>query len=103
MITRNIKQLWNKLWWRWMPGCTVKVRWPVGEIRLRQEASGISAAFRSADPHDHYGPWLTEHAGRQGLDWNWDLRDNDATENRLTIKFRRGRSDSAVMAALMWS
>ena len=39
-----------------MPSVTINVKWPVDEV--------------SADPNDHYRPWLQEHVGRQGWDWN---------------------------------
>ena len=101
----------QKLWWRFMPGVIINVVWPVGEVFIVDESSSrwdwsMSAARQavfSADPNDHYRPWLEEHVGRQGWDWNWGLLDNNAAENRLTIKFRRGKESWATMAALKWN
>lgn len=67
----------------------ITVRWPMDH--------------RSADPNDHYRPWLEDHVGRQGWDWNWDIKADDIVRNRLTIKFRKGKESRAVEAALMWS
>jgi hypothetical protein len=89
------------LWWRFMPGTTIKVRWPRGQV-VEDRDNGIKIERFSSDPWDHYGPWLQQHAGRLGWDWRWDLTDNDAADDRLTIKFRWGRRQQAMMAAIMW-
>ena len=93
----------NRIWWRLMPGITIKVKWPVGEIRLKQEQSDIWDHVRSADPNDHYRPWMKKYVGKQGWDWDWSMIDNDISENKLTIKFRKGKVEFATMAALRWS
>jgi hypothetical protein len=46
---------------------------------------------------------MEKNVGRQGWDWNWGIANNDATENRLTIKIRRKYQDYAIIAKLMWS
>ena len=103
----NLKE---KLWWRFMPGVTINVKWPKGEIKVgpshRLGWIGIGDYFEyvdSADPNDHYRPWLEEHVGKQGWDWNWGMADTDATENRLTIKIRQKHARYATIAALRWS
>ena len=103
----NLKE---KLWWRFMPGVTINVKWPKGEIKVgpshRLGWNGIGDYFEyvdSADPNDHYRPWLEEHVGKQGWDWNWGMADTDATENRLTIKIRQKYAKYATIAALRWS
>jgi len=103
----NIKQ---QIWWRFMPGTTVSVRWPVGQIRVgpshREGWSGVGEYFEylhSADPNDHYRPWLEQNVGRQGWDWNWGMADRDATDNRLTIKIRHKHEKYAIIIAMMWS
>jgi hypothetical protein len=100
----------DKLWWRFMPGVVINVAWPKGQIRVgpshRLGWNGIGDYFEyveSADPNDLYRPWLEEHVGEQGWDWNWGMADRDATENRLTIKIRRKYAKYATMAALRWS
>jgi hypothetical protein len=103
----NIKE---KLWWYLMPGVVINVAWPKGEIKVgpshRDGWSGIGPEYEyveSADPNDHYRPWMEEHVGRQGWDWNWGLADQDATDNRLTIKIRRKYQNYALVAKLQWS
>lgn len=85
-----------------MPGVIVKVKWPVGWVRLWEDGNGGVVDCESADPNDHYRPWMEEHVGKQGWDWNWDLLDNDASTNRLTIKVRRSKADLVSVMALMW-
>jgi hypothetical protein len=57
----------------------------------------------SADPNDHYRPWLEEHVGKQGWDWNWGLYGNNAAENKLRIKFRKKHAPMAMLAMLLWA
>ena len=97
----------DKLWWRFMPGVVVNVRWPKGQVRVgpshRDGYAGYGAEFEyvdSADPNDHYRPWMEQHIGKQGWDWNWGMADRDATDNRLTIKIRQRH---AILAAIKWS
>lgn len=96
----NIRE---KLWWWLMPGVIINVRWPVGEIRIRQEESSIWDYVQSADPNDHYRPWMEEHVGRQGWDWDWGMANRDAVDNRLTIKIRQRHAKYATIAAMRWS
>jgi hypothetical protein len=103
----NIK---DALWWRFMPGEMITVKWPVGQVKVgpshRYGWSGYGPEFEyvdSADPNDHYRPWLEKNVGQQGWDWNWGLRDDNAADNRLTIKVRRKHAKWATYAALMWS
>jgi hypothetical protein len=100
----------EKLWWRFMPGVVINVAWPRGQIKVgpahREGWSGIGPEFEyvdSADPNDHYRPWLEKHVGNQGWDWNWGMGGMDATENRLTIKIKQRHQEHAIIAKLMWS
>ena len=101
---------YNKLWWRLMPGTVVKVKWPVGDVIITEDHSlwdwsiGPSKYIvESADPNDHYRPWMEQNVGKQGLDWDWSMLDNDVSQNTLTIKFRKGKEHWATLAALRWS
>jgi hypothetical protein len=101
---------YDKLWWRFMPGVIINVAWPKGPVKVgpshRDGWSGIGEYFEyvdSADPNDHYRPWMEQHVGRQGWDWNWGMSDNDVTENRLTIKIRQKYAKYATIAAIRWS
>lgn len=100
----------DKLWWRFIPGVVINVAWPKGRVRVgpshREGWSGVGPEFEyidSADPNDFYRPWLEEHVGRQGWDWNWGMGGMDATENRLTIKIRQKYAKYATIAAMTWS
>lgn len=100
----------DQLWWRFMPGVVINVAWPKGLVKVgpghRDGWSGYGPEFEyvdSADPNDHYRPWMEQHVGRQGWDWNWGMANNDASDNRLTIKFRKKHRESAMMAKLLWS
>jgi hypothetical protein len=86
-----------------MPGTVVRLKWPVGEVRIRQEASGIWDYVKSADPNDHYRPWIEEHIGKQGWDWNWGLKGNDVADNVISLKVRKGKEADLYLAILMWS
>ena len=93
----------NKLWWLLMPGTIINVKWPVGWVVLNESPDGSCVSTESADPNDHYRPWLEKHVGKQGWDWQWGMANTDATENRLTIKIRRKYSEYATIAALRWT
>lgn len=93
-----------------MPGDIISVKWPDGEVVIDESMPqwdwtvGPSRyIIESADPNDHYRPWMEANVGRQGWDWDWGMADRDAIDNRLTIKFRRGKDECATMAALMWA
>jgi hypothetical protein len=98
--TLNLK---DRLWWRFVPGVIINVRWPSGWVVLHEDSDGSKVSAESADPNDHYRPWLEKHVGRQGWDWNWGMADRDATDNRLTIKIRRKYASYATIIALRWS
>lgn len=98
-----IRKFWGKIWWKLMLGIEIKVKWPVGWTEPIPAAGGGVIQTESADPNDHYRPWMEKYVGHQCWDWNWDLTDNDAAENKLTIKFRKGKERYATIAALKWS
>ena len=93
----------DKLWWRLMPGVVINLPWPKGWVILHEDPDGSKVSAHSADPNDHYRPWLEEHVGRQGWDWNWGMADRDATDNRLTIKIRQKYAGYATIALLRWT
>ncbi len=68
---------------------SINVKWPVDMC--------------CADPNELYRPWLELHVGQQAIDWNWELADSDAANNRLTITFSKGKEKWATLAALMWA
>ncbi len=103
--------IWQKLWWRFVPGEVINVRWPSGNIVVDHNdprwldwggAVWIDLGF-SADPNDHYRHEIEKHCGRQGWDWNWGMANDDMAANRLTIKFRRKHAQWASYFALKWA
>lgn len=104
----NLKQ---NLWWRFMPGVIINVRWPVGDVvvdhnhPLWQDMGGAVWVNlgESSDPNDHYRPYLEKYVGKQGWDWDWGMADRDANDNRLTIKIRKKYASYATIASLKWS
>lgn len=104
-----MRKIMHRIWWKLVPGTIIKVKWPVGEIVVDETdprwdwtmGASLQSGF-SADPNDHYRPWMEANVGRQNWDWSWDMRDNDVAENVLSIKFRKGKEQYASMVALKW-
>jgi len=94
------RSVWHDLWWRFMPGVEVVVKWPNG-VAGWIIGEGGQTAMESADPNDHYRPYLEKHVGIQSWDWDWRI-DNTATDT-LRIKIRRKHRKYATILALMWS
>lgn len=93
----------DQLWWRFMPGVVINVKWPKGYVVLHESPDGSMVSTESADPNDHYRPWMEQHIGRQGWDWNWGMSGNNVSENQLTIKICKRKAKYATIAALKWS
>lgn len=109
LIKHTVNPIKN-LWWRFMPGAIVTVKWPVGWTDLDNLGNQTS----SADPNDHFRPWLEQNVGRQGWDWDWRLGPITGAQGRpngpivlagdyLEIKFRWGREQYATMFILRYS
>lgn len=86
-----------------MPGVIINVKWPVGWVVLREDPDGSKVSTESADPNDHYRPWMESNVGRQKWDWDWGMANTDVSDNRLTIKIRQKHQECAIIAKLMWS
>ena len=101
--------LWQKIWWMFVPGVVVNVKWPSGEVVVGPNSrnwSGMGPAqelIYSSDPNDHYRSFLEKHVGKQGVQWQWGMADTDATFNRLTIKIVRSKAQYATLIGLKWS
>jgi hypothetical protein len=100
----------QKLWWYLIPGVVINVKWPVGLAEINESmpqwdwSIGPSRYFvESADPNDHYRPFMEKYIGKQGWDWNWGVANNDVAANRLTIKIRQKHATYATILALRWS
>jgi hypothetical protein len=90
------------IFWRYGRGPSITVQWPVGPVEV-PNGDNAGVLTESADPNDHYRPYLEKNVGKQNRDWVWGLRDNNAAENRLTIKFRKSKAKWATMAAILWA
>ena len=88
-----------------MPGNTILVNWPRGWVVADDNGCGGKTEINSADPNDHYRPWLEKHAGQQGWDWNWRIGKSVTNNNDsiIEIKFRKGLERAAITAALKWT
>jgi hypothetical protein len=105
--------IYQKIWWRFVPGEIIKVKWPNGKITVDHNdprcprwfdcGGAVSVEFESADPNDHYRPELEALVGKQGWDWNWGMADNDVSANRLTIKIRKKHAHIASYFMLKWA
>ena len=95
----------SALWWKFMPGVKITVKWPRGWTKPINAAGGGFIQMDSADPNDQFRPWLEQNVGRQGWDWDWRLNGhaNEITESdTITIKFRKARAEYATMFKLIW-
>ena len=101
-INKHADSLKEWLFWKYGSGPTITVKWPVGWVVLHVFPDGSQTSAESADPNDHYRPWMEKNVGRQNRDWIWGMRGNNAAENRLTIKFRKSKAKWATMAAILW-
>lgn len=108
-INKHADSLSEWLFWKYGSGPTVTVRWPVGEVRIRQEPSGIWDYVTSADPNDHYRPYLEQNVGKQNRDWMWKIgpavADTGAGTrgyDTLLIKFSRKKAKWATATSLLW-
>jgi len=96
---RTTRHLWYRIWWRVMPGQVIDVAWPVGWT----EPDHFGTSWESADPNDHYRPWMEANVGQQGWDWNWDVLLNSDGSSRVLIKFRKGKESEAMAAWIKWA
>lgn len=100
----------SSIFWYLVPTVEFKVKWPVGEIVVGPDDPGWDWAlgatyqsYMSADPNDHYRPWLEKNVGKQSLHWDWRLINSDALANRLTLRVRRDKAKYATIAAVRWA
>ena len=109
VVSSNVAiKIFNKLWWRWALGATIQLPWPPATTFTDQHG----AHRHTDDPNYYYRPWLEEHCGRQGWDWDWHTvwrRDVFRVYNNpyhlddaVEIKFRKGKESIAVLAKLRW-
>ena len=99
----------SSIWWRFMPGVVINVRWPVGKTVVGYgdsrwyDCGATWVEVESADPNDFYRPYLEKYVGKQGWHWDWGFVNNDVTENRLSIKIIKSKAYYASLLALKWA
>ena len=102
-------KIWQKLWWRLVPGTVIKVRWPRGTIVIDDrdprwyDVGANRVEIGSADPNDFYREELERLVGRQGFHWDWGFVGNDVADDCLTIKICRSRAKWAPYFLLKWA
>jgi hypothetical protein len=99
----------QRLYWWLFGGQTINVKWPSGWVVLHEDPYGGVVSTDSADPNDHYRPWLEKNVGKQGRDWDWQVGAIAADNGQGTIGvdmlnliFRKGKEDLATIAKLRW-
>lgn len=102
--------IWQSLWWRFVPGVTINVRWPSGQVVVTEDnplwdwTIGPSKyIIESSDPNEHYRPELTKKVGKQGRHWQWGLTNTDVADGRLTIKIVKSKAKWASYFAIKWN
>lgn len=106
---KTLKKYFEKIWWYFTPYMEISVRWPKGDVAVgysdpRWYDCGASLVLiESADPNDHYRPFMEEWIGKQGRDWSWYMRNTDVRDNRLTIRIREKHAVFATHIAIMWN
>jgi len=105
----DIKKLIKKIWWSFAPYIEISVKWPKGKIAVKYgdsrwyDCGATWVEIESADPNDHYRPFMEEWIGRQGRDWDWYMGNTDVRDNRLTIRIREKHAVFATHIAMMWN
>lgn len=104
----SLLQAW--IFWYLVPTVEFRLKWPVGTITVDHNhpkwdwtlGATLQEGF-SADPNDHYRPWLEQNIGKQAWDWDWKMAGNDAADNMLTLRVRQDKAKYATIAALQWA
>ena len=98
-----MKDFLNRWWWR----TKIIIPWPTETVTIQDDPYAFSppATFTySVSPDSDVWAWMTENVGRQGIDWDWDLRDREGncylvpTMGWVVLKFRPGKGHHAAMA-----
>ena len=112
----NIFKEWrNRIYWRLVDYVEIDVKWPTGILAVDHDhprwydVGAVWVEIDSADPNDHYRPFLEQWIGRQGWDWDWRLAwhgrniETGEQNGRLTIRMRQKHAIYASHIALMWN
>lgn len=112
---RYLKKWRDKIYWCLVDYIEIDVNWPSGVVVVSHDhprwydVGAVWVEIDSADPNDHYRPFLEEWIGRQGWDWDWRLAwhgrniETGEPEGRLTIRMRKKHEIYASHIAMMWN
>ena len=73
---------------------SIVVPWPRGQLVNKK-----GEMYNSADPWEHYAPWLEKNVGTYRIDWYWDSTNGG---NSIRLYFRQ-ESSKISFACLKWS
>jgi hypothetical protein len=85
------------------------VPWPVqsvSQVNTRYGTMPTAIYSWKIDPTVGVLPWMEQHVGKRGIDWDWMLLDSfqgmvlPIDMCKVVLKFRRGKGKHASMAAL---
>ena len=110
-MMKSVNDIKTKLWWKFMRHTDVVVKWPVGWAILHDDGKGGITSTESADPNDHYRPWLEANVGKQCWDWNWEpgpvaAVSDDGSDlgcDTVRIALRKKQAHFASIIALKWA
>jgi hypothetical protein len=62
--------------------------------------TAVRPFMRSGDlePNEHYRPWLEEHVGEQGINWNWEI--HSTNPDQVAIHFEN--TEHATLFEITW-
>jgi hypothetical protein len=70
-IHKRTLNLYNILIWKYWLKHSVTVKWPRGWAVLHDDGEGNITSTESADPNDHFRPFLEKYCGQQCRAWEW--------------------------------
>ena len=101
-----------RLWWAVMGGATIALPYTEKTMvvdhdhPLWYDVGARRVEVTTDDPMWLYGPWLEQHVGRRNRDWHITQTYGDAEsyyDVTTEIQFRKGKSQWANVASLMWT
>lgn len=108
-INKHADSLNEWLFWKYGKGPTITVVWPVGPVSV-PNGDNAGMLTESADPNDHFRPWLEKNVGQQNKDWTWKIGPHSADNgfgtrgfDTLLIKFSRRKAKWSSIAVLLWA
>ena len=70
----------------------------VTDMTIAHTSVRLFIAPGNEEPNRHYRPWLEEHVGVQGVNWNWHLN----TSNGAMVDIEFNDTEHAALFELTW-